>query len=153
MAASGLPVGDGRLHANEVALTALDLQSVCGIFKTRHLPQVRVGIGLHSGPCVAEAVGLIMLRYCVFGDIVNQAQKMESPGAALSIHVSQCMKVALEEIERYYTEFHGKIIFEGGITINSYWLIGCDIFTNSLSEILPLIKLVNFSELLATILK
>ncbi|VUZ43102.1 unnamed protein product [Hymenolepis diminuta] len=145
MIASGLPVRNGRRHASEVALTALDLLSVCGTFKIRHLPQVplRVRIGLHSGPCVAGVVGLIMPRYCVFGDTVNQAQKMESSGAAFRIHVSQRMKDALEEIGGYHTEFHGIIEFEGGIATNGYWLIGCDIFTKSLPEPPPVIKLVN----------
>lgn len=70
--------------------------------------------------------------------------KFNSLSLAFRIHVSERMKDALEEIGGYYTEFHGKIEFEGGITTNSYWLIGCDIFTNSLPEPPPLIKLVNF---------
>lgn len=51
MVASGLPVRNGRRHAGEVAMMALDLLSACGSFTIKHLPDIplRLRIGLHSG--------------------------------------------------------------------------------------------------------
>uniref|UniRef100_A0A5K3FSK3 Guanylate cyclase n=2 Tax=Mesocestoides corti TaxID=53468 RepID=A0A5K3FSK3_MESCO len=140
MVASGLPVRNGRRHAGEVATMALDLLSTCGTFAIKHLPHVplRLRIGLHSGPCVAGVVGLTMPRYCLFGDTVNQALKMESSGAAFRIHISQQIKEILDEIGGFNTEYRGEIQFECGITTTSYWLTSSNNFHKPLPEPPPL---------------
>jgi len=81
MVASGLPTVN-PLHAVEIADMALAIINLVSQFRIKHRPdqQMMVRIGIHCGPVVAGVVGLTMPRYCLFGDTVNVASRMQSNG-------------------------------------------------------------------------
>ncbi|KAL4631710.1 retinal guanylyl cyclase 2-like [Arapaima gigas] len=135
MVASGLPVPNGDRHAAEVSNMALDILSAMGTFKIRHMPNapVHIRIGIHSGPCVAGVVGLTMPRYCLFGDTVNTASRMEATGMPYCIHVSQSTVQLLWALkEGYQTQLRGRSELKGRSVENTYWLTGKDGFTKPL---------------------
>ncbi|KAM9293954.1 atrial natriuretic peptide receptor 1 [Gastrophryne carolinensis] len=125
MVVSGLPVRNGKLHAREIARMSLALLDAVRTFKIRHRPaqQLRLRIGIHTGPVCAGVVGLKMPRYCLFGDTVNTASRMESNGEALKIHVSTATRDVLEEFNCFELELRGDVEMKGKGKVRTYWLV------------------------------
>ncbi|XP_067828055.1 retinal guanylyl cyclase 2-like [Heptranchias perlo] len=127
MVASGLPTRNGNRHAAEISNMSLDILSSIGTFKMRHMPEVpvRIRIGLHSGPCVAGVVGLTMPRYCLFGDTVNTASRMESTGLSYRIHLNQSTVNILMSLNLgYKIDLRGKTELKGKGIEDTFWLVG-----------------------------
>ena len=75
-------------HAAATTRLAIDMLAALSGFRSQHGVDWELRIGIHTGPVVAGVIGTDRFAYDMWGDTVNVASRLESTGAAGSIHVS-----------------------------------------------------------------
>nr|CDJ83894.1 Serine threonine protein kinase-related and Adenylyl cyclase class-3 4 guanylyl cyclase domain containing protein [Haemonchus contortus] len=123
---SGLPHRNGKQHIKEICSMSLGFIDSLKSFRIPHLPQqgVNLRIGMHTGSVVTGVVGLTMPRYCLFGDTVNTASRMESNGKPGKIHMSAEAVRLVMEVGGFEVESRGEVIIKGKGVMETYWLLG-----------------------------
>ena len=116
MVCSGVPNENENRHVFEISEVALEFRDASYSYTVENFPEfkLQLRIGYHCGPVAAGVIGTKAPRYCLFGDTVNFASRMQSNCPPNQIQMSEPTALMLMKVERYKLTKRG--IVKGGIT-------------------------------------
>jgi len=119
MVAAGIPEPCDD-HAERVALMSIDITNSLKEYNKENGDNVKVRIGINSGPAVAGVIGKKKFAYDIWGDTVNTASRMEAYGEPGEIQVSEATYHLLKD--KYNFMYRGVINVKGKGDLPTYFL-------------------------------
>ena len=121
MLAGGIPLHRAD-HAQAVADIALEMIQTLATLNAEKGTNLRVRIGINTGPIVAGVIGKRKFTYDLWGDTVNLASRMESSGVPGLVHVSESTYESLKG--EFDLEERGITQVKGIGEVRTYFLKG-----------------------------
>lgn len=123
MVVSGVPVARED-HAAAIANMALEMQSVLTMLAESSGYDLKMRIGINTGPVVAGVIGSKKFSYDLWGDTVNVASRMEHHGLPNAIQITES---TYQLIAHQFTfKDRGVINVKGRGEVRTYLLTGAN---------------------------
>jgi class 3 adenylate cyclase/sensor domain CHASE-containing protein len=124
MAVSGIENESAQVSAVQIAKLAFDMLKVTEGFVSKHGLQIQIRVGIHSGDLVGAVVGFKMPHFCLCGDTVNTASRMESNSLPMKIHVSDytAQLIQASGSKSMTLVDRGEINIKGKGVMRTFWL-------------------------------
>jgi class 3 adenylate cyclase/CheY-like chemotaxis protein len=121
MLVGGLPMPRAD-HVEAVADMAIDMADAISRLNRQNNSNIRIRVGIHTGPVVAGVIGKNKFNYDLWGDAVNIASRMESHGLPDHIQVSEATYHHIAD--KFIFERRGAIEVKGKGQMVTYFLKG-----------------------------
>lgn len=111
-------------HAIQAIEFAIDIMAMVEGFKSTMGTPIKIRIGLNSGPITAGVLGEMNPHWCIVGDTVNTASRMESTSKPMCIHISESTYNLATSSRKFRMRGPDVLDIKGKGTMATYWVDG-----------------------------
>ncbi|KAJ3238780.1 hypothetical protein HDU81_007169 [Chytriomyces hyalinus] len=109
-------------HAERATNFAIDVIQMVANFRTDSGEEIVTRVGLNTGPITAGVLGDSNPHWCIVGDAVNTASRMESTSKPMRIHISENTYKAISK-KAFLIEGPDPMNIKGKGMMNTFWPI------------------------------